>query len=212
MVRLYTDCETLWTRWWFQIFFYFHTYLGKISILTNIFQGGWNHQLVKCFFYCNCWRFRFFSWWWRDIASCRQNQLPRSQGHFHNHLHLMVDSNFVYFHPCLGKTSNLTNIFQMGWKHQLVQGDELELVEIGSLIRQKPASDQDLASDASAAPCSVEALEAILAKMKQILGKKRFRSGLPPDAKGFFQDRVLRDCKKKSKHMCSRSVLGLTGT
>jgi len=91
----------------------------------------------------------------------------------------------------------------------LVQGDELELVEIGSLIRQKPASDQDLASDASAAPCSVEALEAILAKMKQILAKKRFRSGLPPGVKGFFQDRVLRDCKK-SKHMCSRSVLGVT--
>ncbi len=30
--------------------------------------------------------------------------------------------------------------------------------------------DKDLASDASAAPCSVEALEAILAKMKQNLG------------------------------------------
>ena len=26
--------------------FYFHPYLGKISILTNIFQRGWNHQLV----------------------------------------------------------------------------------------------------------------------------------------------------------------------
>ena len=25
--------------------FYFHPYLGKIPILTNIFQGGWNHQL-----------------------------------------------------------------------------------------------------------------------------------------------------------------------
>ena len=24
--------------------FYFHPYLGKISNLTNIFQGGWNHQ------------------------------------------------------------------------------------------------------------------------------------------------------------------------
>ena len=24
--------------------FYFHPYLGKIPILTNIFQGGWNHQ------------------------------------------------------------------------------------------------------------------------------------------------------------------------
>ena len=25
--------------------FYFHTYLGKIPILTNIFRMGWNHQL-----------------------------------------------------------------------------------------------------------------------------------------------------------------------
>ncbi len=25
--------------------FYFHLYLGKIPILTNIFQMGWNHQL-----------------------------------------------------------------------------------------------------------------------------------------------------------------------
>ena len=24
--------------------FYFHPYLGKIPILTNIFQRGWNHQ------------------------------------------------------------------------------------------------------------------------------------------------------------------------
>ena len=29
--------------------FYFHPYLGKISILTNIFQMGWNHQLVLPF-------------------------------------------------------------------------------------------------------------------------------------------------------------------
>ena len=26
--------------------FYFHPYLGKIPILTNIFQLGWNHQVV----------------------------------------------------------------------------------------------------------------------------------------------------------------------
>ena len=26
--------------------FYFHPYLGKITILTNIFQTGWNHQPV----------------------------------------------------------------------------------------------------------------------------------------------------------------------
>ena len=32
------------TGWWFQIFFNFHPYLGKIPILTNIFQWGWHHQ------------------------------------------------------------------------------------------------------------------------------------------------------------------------
>ena len=32
------------TRWWFQIFFYVHPYLRKISNLTNTFHMGWNHQ------------------------------------------------------------------------------------------------------------------------------------------------------------------------
>ena len=31
----------------------------------------------------------------------------------------MVVSNIVYFQPYLGKWSNLTNIFRMGWSHQL---------------------------------------------------------------------------------------------
>ena len=30
-------------------------------------------------------------------------------------------SNIFYFHPYLGRWSNLTNIFQMGWNHQLVK-------------------------------------------------------------------------------------------
>ena len=32
----------------------------------------------------------------------------------------MVVSNIFYFHPYLGKWSNLINIFQVGWNHQLV--------------------------------------------------------------------------------------------
>ena len=32
----------------------------------------------------------------------------------------VVVSNIFYFHPYLGKWSNLTNIFQRGWNHQLV--------------------------------------------------------------------------------------------
>ena len=35
------------TSWWFQVFFNFHPYLGKIPNLTNIFQKGWNHQPDK---------------------------------------------------------------------------------------------------------------------------------------------------------------------
>ena len=35
--------------------FYFYPYLGKIPILTNIFQRGWNHQLVT-------YRTDFFPW------------------------------------------------------------------------------------------------------------------------------------------------------
>ena len=31
----------------------------------------------------------------------------------------VVVSNILYFQPYLGKWSNLTNIFQMGWNHQL---------------------------------------------------------------------------------------------
>ena len=32
----------------------------------------------------------------------------------------VVVSNILNFHPYLGKWSNLTNIFQKGWNHQLV--------------------------------------------------------------------------------------------
>ena len=37
------------TRWWFQRFVVFIPYLGKIPILTNIFQRGWKHQLEEEF-------------------------------------------------------------------------------------------------------------------------------------------------------------------
>ena len=36
--------------------FYFHPYLGKIPILTNIFQMGWNHQLVIVFWVQRPWK------------------------------------------------------------------------------------------------------------------------------------------------------------
>ena len=42
LVRMMKLC----TRWWFQQCFTFTPIWGKIPILTNIFQRGWNHQPV----------------------------------------------------------------------------------------------------------------------------------------------------------------------
>ena len=72
------------TGWWFEMFFYFHPYLGKWSNLTNIFQMGWNHQLEKHFSLpgmisspseAAAWRTPFgwkvagtdVCYWWREI-------------------------------------------------------------------------------------------------------------------------------------------------
>ena len=43
--RTNADPRSYKSGWWFQICLYFHPYLGKIPILTNIFQRCWNHQL-----------------------------------------------------------------------------------------------------------------------------------------------------------------------
>ncbi len=40
--------------------------------------------------------------------------------HFKKTMKVVVVSNIFYFHPYLGKWSNLTNIFQMVWNHQPV--------------------------------------------------------------------------------------------
>ena len=37
----------IWLGGGFTNIFCFHPYLGKIPILTHIFQGGWNHQLAE---------------------------------------------------------------------------------------------------------------------------------------------------------------------
>ena len=41
--------------------FYFHPYLGKIPILTNIFQLDWNHQPVLVGMFWSAWVFLSFS-------------------------------------------------------------------------------------------------------------------------------------------------------
>ena len=49
----------------------------------------------------------------------RKNTKTSGSVHTPSEKNLVVVSNIFYFHPYLGKISNLTNIFQMGWNHQL---------------------------------------------------------------------------------------------
>ena len=46
--------------------FYFHPYLGKIPILTNIFRRGWNHQLENLATSRPCMSKAF---WWIHLAT-----------------------------------------------------------------------------------------------------------------------------------------------
>ena len=51
-----------------------------------------------------------------DFANVVAEKMLKSLDSFNQ----VVVSNMFYFHPNLGKSSNLTNVFQMGWNHQLV--------------------------------------------------------------------------------------------
>ena len=50
-VYIHFDVLILFSRWWFQLFLIFITYLRKWSNLTNIFRTCWNLQLVMFFFH-----------------------------------------------------------------------------------------------------------------------------------------------------------------
>ena len=66
----------------------------------------WNDGIVGAFL-------RHF--WWKHPWRCdlKKPALETKRN-------LVFDfKDFFYFHPYLGKWSNLTNIFQMGWNHQL---------------------------------------------------------------------------------------------
>ena len=63
-----------------------------------------------------------FGWIWSEdfflwlLYGCCNNWFR----HPYLQLNWVVVSNIFHFHPYLGKWSNLTNIFRMGWNHQLV--------------------------------------------------------------------------------------------
>ena len=59
--------------------FYFHSYLGKIPILTDIFQLGWNHQLV-IFHSVTSKKSNNTSHWYHHASPPKPNMGPKNDG------------------------------------------------------------------------------------------------------------------------------------
>ena len=61
--------------------FYFHPYVGKIHILTNIVQMGWNHELDDYWGESEAGHVKFWGWWdvfWSDgLETSCENEIPR---------------------------------------------------------------------------------------------------------------------------------------
>ena len=65
----------------------------------------------------------FVTWWWVSTTFSRKQTAHSLDftGGSNCEAELGCGFKCFYFHPCLGKWSNLSNMFQMGWNHQLVK-------------------------------------------------------------------------------------------
>ena len=90
---------------------------GEDSHFDSYFSTGWfNHQLD----HRRCWPpARQKACLVPTAATAESLGLPGVVLTDKNHGMTVVISNILYFHPYLGKWSDLTDIFQMGWNHQL---------------------------------------------------------------------------------------------
>ncbi len=62
---------------------------------------------------------------WCSQQPLRMRSVAKLQALFVKDQFWVVVSNIFYFHPYLGKWSNLTNIFELGWNHQLELVDQI---------------------------------------------------------------------------------------
>ena len=98
------------------VFLFKYRYFVHVSVSPN-FLARELPRKVFCLTFPHWARFALRScveianWCW---AVCR-----RCSFHWTTKKNVEVVSTIFYFHPYLGKWSNLTNIFQMGWNHQL---------------------------------------------------------------------------------------------
>ena len=117
---------------WGTTIFWKHPYIKYIDSLSQgIFsdlrsRDKWCllDQGRSCF--SERWRWRYF-WAPRIYSPLKLTWKPK--------IGWVVVSNIFYFHPYLGKWSILTNIFQMGWNHQLVGDLWMFLLFQGGVLR-----------------------------------------------------------------------------
>ena len=110
---------------------YLHPYLGKIPILTNIFQMGWNHQPETWFWgsFC-CWstsHSSFLEWPWNNDAIWRCQLLvkhwmigsPTAFRSWLRYLMLVSKCFATSWEKSSSRQNGKTLLFQMARKYQL---------------------------------------------------------------------------------------------
>ena len=109
-------------NWWISRICLMCWWCLKIRDLQNSQKNGWFFSFDTC---------PMFPTWRRPSEREREREnhecwLVSTQFQICIHYWVVV-SNIFYVHPYLGKWSNLTNIFQMGWNHQL---DYLRMLKV----------------------------------------------------------------------------------
>ena len=101
--------------------FYFHPYLGKSPILTNIFQRGWNHQLVVYseLLDASCKYLRYGSTVWSSETIPSQKENLRCAGEFSSpcggFARLTCLECIVHLLPYQKQGTDCLNSLQMCW-------------------------------------------------------------------------------------------------
>ena len=100
----------VWNRVWILWSLSGNVVLQEFSLWFLIWFLGWT-EVPESAASTNSFKVFFASRTWRALRNTQN---------------WVVVSNIVYFHPCSGTRSNLTNIFQRGWNHQLEKAPFVE--------------------------------------------------------------------------------------
>ena len=95
--------------------FYFQSYLGKIPILTNIFQMGWNHELETHAQSQPCW-WPWTGWFQIHFKGFSARDVRFDRIHvWSSYLHVSIRKSSIHVCRCTNPMDPMCNVFCFLW-------------------------------------------------------------------------------------------------